>query len=327
MDRQTKLAYRQRGSRLRHFSSSSNGNGNGNSKNDDNDGNNEVSTDGTLVIKTPLRLNPGINSVTDFDVEPLAEEQPELKRQHVETEIETANQGEPGPELTEEEEEEEEYAVDDKDVSAHPLSWDYYKELQLDKSQLNSITVIKDLIDNLTNKFLLPRAKEQTSLGEIVSSNKDTNSLDTKVFELFNEGVSTDLKDIRDINEANNIILKQIDKKLRRVKTLNAELAYVRARYTDIVQNYTRAGDKQGQRSNNRLELDEQLLSKLTRRILLLSPSRSGLQSDNGLYAECDSSVEQLCELLNPTDGLVARLRDLQSILRSSEFLCHEEER
>ena len=321
MDRQTKLAYRQRGSRLRHFSSSSNG------KNDDNDGSNEVSTDGTLVIKTPLRLNPGINSVTDFDVEPLAEEQPELKRQHVETEIETVNQGEPGPELTEEEEEE--YTVDGEDVTAHLLSWDYYKELQLDKSQLNSITVIRDLIDNLTNKFLLPKAKEQTSPGEIVSSNnnnKDTNSLDTKVFELFNEGVSTDLKDIRDINEANNIILKQIDKKLRRVKTLNAELAYVKARYADIVQNYTRAGDKQGQRSNNRLELDEQLLSKLTRRILL-SPSRSGLQRDNGLYAECDSSVEQLCELLNPTDGLVARLRDLQIILRSSEFLCHEEER
>ena len=340
MDRQTKLAYRQRGSRLRRFSNS-----NGN------DGNSEAGAGNTLVIQTPLRLIPtvrnndndddgdnnGTDPVPNFDVdafednqEPLDEEQPELKRQRVEMELATGNQREPEPE--------ENNAIgNDGDNDTDLLSWDYYRELQLDKSQLNSITVIRDLISNLTNNFLLLKAKEQTSLKDTVTNNNNVVSLDTEIFKLFNEGVSTDLKDIRDINEANNIILKQIDTQLRRVKLLNAELASVRARYTDIVQSYVQAGDK-GERDRedeDRLELNEQLLNKLTR--CILSPSRGSdagsttlrekdNPEDDSLYTVSDGStgIEQLCGLLDPTDGLVAQLKGLQSILRSSEFLSHE---
>lgn len=291
-DRGIKLLYRQRGSHLRKV--------------------HHDSDDDIVVIRAPYTQEP--EDIQDgFDQE--------------------ANEDifdvEPAPIYLEEQEQEQanEPVTEDADVHEQPAMNDYNDEvityydfqdmpLRQLSSSITSITSIDVLISMFTNLFqndLIPQAMRDFE-NSTDSRSKMMYKLDVRIFQSVLDQLVKDFRDILDINMSNNELCYQLRQIVMAREDLNGQLVQARKELHNL-----KCGGELYQLQqdhsvlNKRIELNDQL-NRLNSVLSVDQPFDSAFVVADPLTRNED--VNEFCELMNPYNGVLAKVENLNEELQ-----------
>lgn len=211
------------------------------------------------------------------------------------------------------------------------------RNLPISKISLLSINSLQHIYNHILNKILIRKAT-----NDLIQDDKDKNSsspqqklmykLDLRIFQNLLNLINKDFNDIKDINIANNELYYQLKKLKKRKVKVRTRLIEVRRQINDIKLNNDddhllsfREQNVQEQKLRKRLKLNKSL-NKLSG-ILTKKNSSDGKRSieKNKHQTKMDSlvknndnnlkQIDQLCDLLDPYNGMLSRLKSLNNEL------------
>lgn len=204
----------------------------------------------------------------------------------------------------------------------HHFKYDFDVPVSRLYSSVTSVTtihVLQSIFVNLFENDLVPQAmtafNDDPQDGRVSQLKRLSHKLDMRIFQILSDNLAADLNDMLDINKANNELCHQLKELNTETQLLNKELVRVRKEHVSV----RYGGDKQRlEHSKSRIDTKIALNDKLTHLTAFL------LEDDQGEEQEEPQPLEtvdfaQICSLLDPSNGIIARMRRTVANLESAQ--------
>ena len=184
------------------------------------------------------------------------------------------------------------------------------KQLMTSDQTLKGIDTLQRLIHFLFRDNLMKKAHLDFDKDEHDVVRRMMYKLDLKIFEKILNGMNNDLRDIKDIDSANNRLLTELKRVMRRKESLNLELIKIKSQITEVMTNE----EYWHKNKQEQIQLDERL--QLNKNLKQLSQKLNTQPSGNNTDFKSVDKLDTVIKLLDPHQGILPRLERINEKLR-----------